>query len=938
MPKLIAADGSQLLVQGEEVIVGRRDGGDGVDLDLGGLERGRTVSRKHARIYRKVSAWHLRVEHTTTNETKVAGKSLRPGEDALLSDGDEIVLGAVALTFKADFDPEVTLVRGAQAPAELRSDGLVFPLAAPDGRRLWIGRPQQGAPTQPDMIDLSELAGSRSVSHLHAQVYRTPTGWVLHEGKTTNATLVAGRELMPGEDVPLTDGVSIQLGRVRLTFHEVRQARIVDSNILLLEVDRQTVTIDPGRTDNIGIHLVNATGRVEQLEVAVQGLPADWYQILQQDGTSGKTWRMQLVPAGPDPVNPLPNSSATARLVLSPPRIPQARAGQYPITISATTQGEDRVQRSVPSTVHLLPFEGLQLTLTPQEVKGAGGKFTAEVVNTGNTDADVQLTLDSDPGLKVKADPELLKLVNGADQRSAIRARTKRHWWGPRQTYGFHVTAAYSSQRLQEGGVIVCWPIVPEWLQGILSRVFSMLTPIAIPAMTLVLLMGLAYLFLRPPDVKEFYASAPAVPAGGTTQLNWSGDRVAGVTIEPPLGVKTEGADGTVDVTPDKTTEYTLTLKNWIGLSNSAKVTVGVVKVNAFSASTTQLTQEGQEVTLKWDTEGAQTIAIDPGDEIKDPKASGEAKVHPKGNTTYTLTATGNGGVAVTQQLSIAIGLPTIKRFEVTDPPAGTRVYPGGQVKLNWQADGVTNAVISVDKGDVSPGHKTLDVSSGPPATVQPMASGDVTYTLTVSNAAGGAPPVTQKINVSPVSITQFFSNPDTVNPGASSNLSWSIEGANDTTQITLTPDIGKVGPQGQRPVNPGDTTEYTLTVQSADGSTLIQKATVTVKAPLPVIDVFTAPSPSITMGDQVRLTWRVENADSIQITTGDGFLIVPKTQQLAGSVIDNPVAPTTYILTATGPSGTSTKDFSVDVKPPGATPVPPTPAPAPAPAASPGP
>jgi hypothetical protein len=456
--------------------------------------------------------------------------------------------------------------------------------------------------------------------------------------------------------------------------------------------------------------------------------------------------------------------------------------------------------------------------------------------------------------------------------------------------------------------------------------------------MTLVALMGLAYLFLRPPDIKSFYASAPAVPAGSTVQLSWSGDRVAGVSIEPPLATKPDNtSDGSIDATPDKTTEYTLTLKNWIGLSSTAKTTVGVLKINAFNASTNQLTQEGQEVTLKWDTEGAQSVQIDPGDEIKDPKPSGEAKVHPNGNVTYTLTASGNGGVTVTQAISIAIGLPNIKRFEVTDPPSGTRVFPGGQVKLNWQVDGATKAVITADKGDVSPGHKSLDVSAGPPATVQPMASGDVTYTLTVSNAAGSAPPATQKISISPLSITQFLANPDTVTAGTASNLSWQIEGANDTTQVTIDPGIGKVPPQGQRPVNPTETTEYTLTVQGADGTTLQQKTTVTIKAPTPVISVFTAPSPSVTAGDQVRLTWNVQNADSIEIRTGDNFLIV-KTNQLQGSVIDNPPGPTTYILTATNPSGNTTKDFSVDVKPLGATPVPPTPtpAPAPAPAASP--
>jgi cellulose biosynthesis protein BcsQ len=460
--------------------------------------------------------------------------------------------------------------------------------------------------------------------------------------------------------------------------------------------------------------------------------------------------------------------------------------------------------------------------------------------------------------------------------------------------------------------------IVPRWLNTMLLKLFAIFRPILIPTVTLVVLMGVAYLFLRPPEVTSFYASAPAVPAGGNVQLNWSGNRVAGVSIDPPLATKPQAADGTIDATPDKTTEYTLTMKNWIGLSSTAKTTVSVVKIDDFTASATQLAQEGQEITLKWATEGASSVQIDPGDEIKDPKPSGEAKVHPSGNVTYTLTATGAGGVAVQQAISIAIGLPTIKRFEVTDPAAGARVFPGSQVKLNWQADGATKAVITADKGDVTPGNRQLDVLAGPPATVQPTASGDVTYTLTVSNAVGTAPPATVKVSVSPVSITQFIANPDAVSGGTATNLSWQIEGANDTTQISIDPGIGKVPSQGQRPVSPTDTTEYTLTVRSVDGSTLQQRTTVTVRAPTPVISVFTAPSASITAGQQVRLTWNVSNADSIMIRTSDGDLIV-QTNQVSGSVIDNPPGPTTYILTATNAAGQTVKTFSVDVTRPGA-------------------
>jgi pSer/pThr/pTyr-binding forkhead associated (FHA) protein len=930
MPKLIANDGRQLLVQGEEVSVGRRDGGnEAVDVDLGSLERGKTVSRRHARIIRLRSGWHLRVEPSVTNETRVAGRPLRAGEEALLADGDEIMLGAVALTFRADFDPEATVVRQAQAPAELRADGLVFPLAAPEGRRLWIGRPQQDTPAPAGLIDLSELPGGRSVSHLHAQIYRTADGWMLHEGQTTNPTLVNGRQLTRGEDVSLTDGASIQLGRLRLTFHEVRQWRIVPSDVLTLEADQQELTIEPGRTESVGLRLVNATGRVEMIDVQIEGLPADWYQISQPDGSRGPTWFVQLVPTGPDLVNPLPNSVAFARLIVTPPRTPQSRAGTYPITISATTRGEDRVRREVAGRVHVLPFEGLQFTLTPPEIRGGSARFTAETVNTGNADADVNLEVETDQGLICTPDPQRLQLSNGADQRSTVKVRVKHHhWWGPRRAYGFHITAASGTQRMREGAALTCFPRIPEWLQGLLSRLFAILSPIAIPTVTLVLLLGLAYLFLRPPSITQFYASAPAIPSGGNVQLNWGGDRIAGVEIEPPPATKPAAADGQVTVAPDKTTEYTLTARNWIGLASSSKLKVNVVRITKFNASPVSLTQEGQEVTLEWETDGADSVRIDPADEIQNPKLTDTTKVHPAGNVTYTLTATGAGGVEVKDSKPITIGPPTLDKLEITDPPPGTRIFPGGQVKLNWKASGVTKATLTTDKGEVAPGRKELDVTAGPPATVQPTATGDVTYTLTVSNAAGTRQD-TVKVTVSNLSI-QFDSDPPTITAGESAKLRWNVDGANDSTKLSIDNDIGKVEPKGEKTVKPTDTTDYTLTVVGADGATQEQKATITVKAPLPKINVFSAPTPAINVGDQVRLTWSVENADSIEIRTDQNDLIA-QSKQLAGSVIDIPPASTTYILTASGPSGKSTKSFSVVVAPPGATPVPPTPAPQPA-------
>src|SRR5260370_38104404 len=104
---------------------------------------------------------------------------------------------------------------------------------------------------------------------------------MLHEGNTTNPTLVAGAQLQPGEDVQLSDGVSLQFGRLRVTFHENRPVKVVSSDILLLEVDSQDVSVEAGRQQTVAMRIGNATRRVEQSEAALPGIPADRHCAIQ---------------------------------------------------------------------------------------------------------------------------------------------------------------------------------------------------------------------------------------------------------------------------------------------------------------------------------------------------------------------------------------------------------------------------------------------------------------------------------------------------------------------------------------------------------------------------------------------------------------------------------------------------------------------------------
>src|SRR5262245_7914962 len=87
---------------GQELALGRHseDRSYRPDVDLGDLPNGRTVSRRHARLFREEDEWFLRVEPDAANPTLVGGRRVDPGQSIGLSHGETIQLGAVSVDFR----------------------------------------------------------------------------------------------------------------------------------------------------------------------------------------------------------------------------------------------------------------------------------------------------------------------------------------------------------------------------------------------------------------------------------------------------------------------------------------------------------------------------------------------------------------------------------------------------------------------------------------------------------------------------------------------------------------------------------------------------------------------------------------------------------------------------------------------------------------------
>ncbi|MEQ1933508.1 MAG: hypothetical protein ABL962_06470, partial [Fimbriimonadaceae bacterium] len=136
-----------------------------------------------------------------------------------------------------------------------------------------------------------------------------------------------------------------------------------------VRLDADQVLVDPGETAILSVEITNAGSSVDQFEIEVSGLDADWTAL-------------------PVPSFSLqPGEKASHPIIFKPPRTAENLAATYPFTvrIRSLESGEAQV---VSSQVALSPFHHLSMDMLPK--RGAYGPmvrdniFEVSVVNLGN--------------------------------------------------------------------------------------------------------------------------------------------------------------------------------------------------------------------------------------------------------------------------------------------------------------------------------------------------------------------------------------------------------------------------------------------------------------------------------------------------------------------------------------------------------------------------
>lgn len=416
-----------------------------------------------------------------------------------------------------------------------------------------------------------------------------------------------------------------------------------------------------------------------------------------------------------------------------------------------------------------------------------------------------------------------------------------------------------------------------------------------------------------PPAIVAFGASPAAVPAGDAATLSWEVTGADTLALADAAGnaVDVSGLPvdaGSVDVSPTADTTYVLTATGRGG-TETAEVTVTVLPlptVDSFEADQALYTA-GDDAVLSWATTDATSVAIvdDAGTPVVeggDP--TGTVTVNPAVTTTYTLTATGDGG-ATTADLTVSV-VPAVLDFVV----APTEVRAGDTVTLTWATEGSKSVEITGPDGFLLEAAPDA-IAAGETTTVVSTA-GDFTLTAT-SGSLSDAMTIPVTVTDAP-RVRTLTVDPDALTVGETVQVAWTVDGidlANGTDTVALTlggqpVDLSAVADPSTGPVSltleePGDAV-LTLTATNASGSHALT-ATAHVYA-APVVDSFEALPTRVSSGAITRLSWATTNAATIRITKDGADLPSIDPAQVSGLTSDALAADATYVLHAANPVG----------------------------------
>ena len=406
-----------------------------------------------------------------------------------------------------------------------------------------------------------------------------------------------------------------------------------------------------------------------------------------------------------------------------------------------------------------------------------------------------------------------------------------------------------------------------------------------------------------PPPVCTISVNVSAILSGQSAVLSWSSSNATSASLS---GFGNVGVNGSVQVTPNSSTTYVLTV---FGPGGSANCQASIV-VNTPPPQLPQCTLSanisavlsGGSVTLTWTSSRATSASLDVAGSVP---VNGSFTVNNiTSSRTFTLTVFGPSGTSATCQTSVTV--TPVQTPVCTITPSLSVVQSGQSVVLSWTSQNATSAFLDVAGAVGTNGSFTVN-----------NITSTRTFTLTVTSANGTSATCQTSVTVTPpgngcidVIKETFDTQGNVLTPVAQFTfmLDNSQSAFNDSTGrahfTNVTP-----GTHVVTEIVPQNWTQLSVTppggqVSVAPGpncATVVFKNEQMIPPPPHTPEcTISANITAITAGQSVVLSWTSTNATS-------AFLSPPgQSVPVNGSFTVNPYVSTTYTLTVTNGQGQS--------------------------------
>lgn len=353
-----------------------------------------------------------------------------------------------------------------------------------------------------------------TISRYHLTITHDGEQVMVTDLESVNGTFVDGTRLTSNQPRPLYGGEEIQIGHLRLIYHQIDEmptqpmAAVEDTTQRIelrlpdfrLDLIAPEIAVSPGAHTSAELSITNTSTQKRRYRVKVSGMPDEWVRLDRHE------------------IEIPPDEAAQVLINFRPARRSDSRPGDYPVTVRVAQADDDQAYLDAQFTVRILAYSGFGMALATRQVRD-GEPFRLHLHNQGSSVLPLSLS-GSDPSEKLRFQIESPYVSLAPGQRLTVQGAirpARRALVGRPRTHRFDLLVRSNDAArflAVARGQYIERPMLPRWAPFLI---------VILGAAGLALLaLAAAALTPRPePRILTFSASSLQVAQGEMLNLSW---------------------------------------------------------------------------------------------------------------------------------------------------------------------------------------------------------------------------------------------------------------------------------------------------------------------------------------------------------------------------------------------------------------------------------